>query len=77
MKQMSLAAARDCCTLRSGRCQSGTLFNSVYKADPMTKLYMAAAVTVMFLFANASFADAPHHRAHHRHHHRHHHPVKH
>jgi hypothetical protein len=34
---------------------------------------------VMFLFANASFADPPHkhHRSHHHHHHRHHHAVNH
>jgi hypothetical protein len=42
----------------------------------MTKIYMAAAVTMMLLVANVSFAQAPHHKAH-RHHHHHRHHVKH
>ena len=41
----------------------------------MTKVFMAAVVTGLFLFANASYA-APRH-AHHRAHHHHRHHVKH
>jgi len=51
---------------------------SIYKSkvESMTKIYLGLGLTLMFLFANASFAQTPHHKPHHRHHHHRHH-VKH
>jgi hypothetical protein len=53
-----------------------SIYLFTHKVIAMTKIYVAMGLTLLFLFANTSFAQAPHHKAHHRHHHHRHH-VKH